>query len=213
MGPASRWPDFNAPGSSLLVHWVLRPDFRGKRIPPKAGSNNPFQRKARAEGRTREQTMRTHLQCGLIVLIILFFSGNSLATPKGELLLWKKEPFLYGLCGHCSDLFTVAEGKNVKDLNYANFISQSGVFTLDLKGPAGTTVTLFGAPGHKKDRGYLTLVKKDDSPIAIDDLEAFAPGVWVDIKAQAGDAGGYSAWYQPHADFTSSVTSVLWGSQ
>ena len=180
---------------------------------PKAGMNNPFQGKARAGRRTRENTMRTHLQFGLIVLIIFFFSGNSIASPKGELLLWKKDPFLYGPCGHCSDLFSLAAGHNIKDLNYANFKSQSGVFTLDLKGPAGTTVTLFGAPGHMKDRGYLTLVKKDDSPIAIDDLEAFAPGVWVDIKAMADDAGGYSAWYQPHADFTSSVTSVLWGSR
>ncbi len=156
--------------------------------------------------------MRTHLQFGLIVLIVLFFSGNALAAPRGELLLWKKDPFLYGLCGHCSDLFSLPAGKNVKDLDYANFKSQSGVFTLDIKGPAGTTVTLFGAPGFAQDRGYLTLVKKDNAPIAIDDLEAFAPGVWVDIPATADDAGGYAVWYQPHADFTSNVTSVWWGS-
>ena len=177
------------------------------------GLNNPFQRKARAGRRTRENTMRTHWKFGLIVLIIFFFSGNSIASPKGELLLWKKDPFLTGSCGHCSDLFSLAEGKNVKDLDYTNFKSQWGVFTLDLKGPAGTTVTLFGAPGHAKDRGYLTLVKKDDAPIAIDDLAAFAPATWVDIKASAEGAGGYAAWYQPHASFTSSVTSVLWGSR
>ena len=156
--------------------------------------------------------MRIHLKFGLLVLIICFCSGTSLAVAGGELLLWKKDPFFYGSCGHCSDLFSLKQGRDVKDLDYANFKTQSGVFTLYLKGPAGTTITLFGAPGYAKDRGYLTLVKKDDSPIAIDDLEAFAPGAWVDIKAKGADAGGYSAWYQPHGDFTSSVTSVLWGS-
>ena len=155
--------------------------------------------------------MRIHFKFGLIVLTILCFSGTSLAAAGGELLLWKKDPFLYGRCGHCSDLFSLKQGRDVKDLDYANFKTQEGVFTLDLKGPAGTTITLFGAPGYAKDRGYLTLVKKDDSPLAIDDLEAFAPGIWVDIKAKGESAGGYSAWYQPHGGFTSSVTSVLWG--
>jgi len=156
--------------------------------------------------------MRTHLKLGLIVLSILFYAGNLTASATGELLLWKKDPFLTGPCGHCSDLFSLNQGKDVKDLDYANFKTQWGFFTLDLRGSAGTTITLFGAPGHGKNRGYLTLVKKDDAVISIDDLGAFAPGIWVDVPARGKDAGGYSVWYQPHANFTSSVSSVLWGS-
>ncbi len=143
-----------------------------------------------------------------IVLFILMLPTTAMASSNSLLELWKKSEFLYGSCGHCADLISI---KNNKD--WANFLpydltTRDGYFTANLKGPAGTSVTLYGQEGYREDRGYLIIIKKDDSRIEIEDLEAFAPGKWTEVDKEEG---GYSVFYQPYQNFKTFVSSVKWG--
>ena len=60
----------------------------------------------------------------------------------------------------------------------------------------------------REKQGYLIIIKKDGSAIEIEDIDAFTPGQWVDVDKEKGS---YSAFYQPHQNFKSSVSSVKWG--
>ena len=120
------------------------------------------------------------------------------------------EPFLFGLCGHCSDLISISENENDPDLRRRNFVTQTGEHTVDLIGPAGTTVTLFGDLKHGLSQGYLIVTKQDDQPIALTDLGSFPQRRWVEV-AGSPEYGAYRVWYQPYNSFSGKIFSVRWG--
>jgi len=143
-----------------------------------------------------------------ILLLILIFPSVAMATGNAQLELWKKSEFLYGKCGHCADLITIKDNRNWADFIPYDLTTRDGYFTANLNGPAGTLVTLYGLNDFRKNQGYLIIIKKDDSAIEIEEIDAFTPGQWVEVNKEKG---GYSAFYQPHENFKSSVSSVKWG--
>ncbi len=92
-----------------------------------------------------------------------------------------------------------------------NLYTQSGYYYIDLNGPAGTTVTLYGKQKQSPDRGFLIIRKKDSAPVAVADLESFPPNRWVEVAAENSSSGAYSVWYQPYGGFKQNVNSVRWG--
>ncbi len=145
----------------------------------------------------------------VILFFILMFPTAAFASDKAQLNLWKKDPFRYGRCGHCAKLVSAAENKDLADFfPFVNLELQSGYFVADLTGPTGTSVTLYGLKDFRTDRGYLVIVKKDDSIVEIDDLEAFAAGKWTDVEKEQG---AYSVFYHPHENFKSLIASIRWG--
>ncbi|MFQ5673635.1 MAG: hypothetical protein ACE5G9_11110 [Nitrospinales bacterium] len=146
----------------------------------------------------------------LTLCVFLLVSGPALGSPKAEINLWKRDPFLYGPCGHCADFINLRENENCNDFSQFNLYQQSGDYQLDLFGPKGTTITLFGMRDFDITGGFIVITKKDDSPVEIADLEGFSPETWVDVKKK-GRKGAYTAYYQSHRNFKSNVASVGWG--
>ncbi len=145
----------------------------------------------------------------LLAFLIIFIPAT--AWAKTELNLWKFSEYRYGACGFCGEFVNFSENENRAEFTDFNLYNQDGYYTAVLTGPMGTTVTLFGSQDYKTERGYLTLVKKDDALVEIEDLESFPPGTWVDREAKEGISGAYSAFYQPFPNFKENVASVKWG--
>jgi hypothetical protein len=143
-----------------------------------------------------------------ILFFILMLPTAAMASSNALLELWKRSEFLYGKCGHCADLIPIKNNRDWADFLPYNLKTRAGYFTANLKGPAGTSVTLYGQEDYRKNRGYLIITKKDDSMIEIEDLEAFTPGKWTEVDKVKGS---YSVFYQPHQNFKTSVSSVKWG--
>ena len=130
-------------------------------------------------------------------------------VPKAELMLKKEDPYLYGACGWCTDLFLLKENDNRKNFSGYNLDLQTGSYLIDLTGPQGTTVTLFGSQSYSRQQGYLILVKQDDYPIAVGDLESLPPNQWVEVGTP--QTGRYSVWYYPANHFKELIASARWG--
>ena len=145
----------------------------------------------------------------LLGLLALLWSLPAWAGPTAELLLQKRDPYLYGACGWCTDLFSLKENDNRKNFNQYNARTQTGYYQIDIQGPAGTTVTLFGSQNYGLDHGYLILVKKDDRPLAIEDLDDLPANRWVDVNTP--ETGVYRMWYHPAEHFNERIASVRWG--
>ena len=145
-------------------------------------------------------------------LLALLLSTPAWAEPgpKAELMLQKRDPYLYGACGWCTDMFSLKENDNRKDFRQYNSDTQTGYYQIDVLGPAGTTITLFGSKNFSRKHGYLILVKKDDRPIAVGDLDNLPPRQWVDVNNAEGP-GVYSVWYHPAKYFKERIASVRWG--
>lgn len=154
--------------------------------------------------------LATYLIPCLLVLLLSTPAWTE-TVPKAELLLLKEDPYLYGACGWCTDLFLLKENDNRKNFNEYNLDTQTGSYLIDLTGPEGTTVTLFGSQNYSLQRGYLILVKKDDRPIAVGDLENLPPDQWVDVNQSDTGPGLYRVWYHPAAYFKDHIASVRWG--
>jgi len=151
---------------------------------------------------------RTLLFLGL-ALIPLSVPAEAAPGANRELVLYKVDPYLYGACGWCTDLFSLKENDNRKDFYSYNRYNQTGYYEIQLKGPAGTTVTLFGDRDHSLKRGYLILVKKDARPIEVGDLGNLPPRQWVELGTP--QTGVYSVWYHPASSFKERIASVRWG--
>ena len=146
---------------------------------------------------------------GCLLALVLHSAAGAGTLPKAELLLQKEDPFLYGACGWCTDIFRLKENDNRKDFRQDNLDTQTGSYLIDLTGPEGTTVTLFGSQNYSLKQGYLILVKKDDRPLAVGDLEHLPPRQWVEVVTP--QTGIYSVWYHPAAYFKEHIASVRWG--
>ena len=132
-------------------------------------------------------------------------------APKAVLMLQKQDPYLYGPCGWCTDLFSLKENDDRKNFGQYNLATQTGYYLVDLIGPAGTTVTLFGSQNFSRERGYLILVKQDDRPIVMGDLKNLPPNQWIDVNQSDTGPGLYRAWYHPASNFKEHIASVRWG--
>ncbi len=87
-------------------------------------------------------------------LLLCFLIGPAWAEPdpKAELLLQKRDPY-HAACGWCADLFSLKENDNRKDFREYNANAQTGYYEIDVLGPAGTTVTLYGSQNHGLKHG------------------------------------------------------------
>ncbi len=148
------------------------------------------------------------LQKICIIFFILLLPTTALASSNALLELWKRSEFLYGPCGHCADLISIKSNRDRADFLPIQLRTRDGYFTANLKGPSGTSVTLYGQEDYRENQGYLIIIKKDDSRIEIEDLEAFTPGKWTEVDKEKG---AYSVFYQPHQNFKTLVSSVKWG--
>gem|GEM_PF-555546 len=147
----------------------------------------------------------------LTLWIFLLAAAPALGfSPKAEINLWKRDPFLYGPCGHCADFINLRQNENCDDFSQFNLYQQSGNYQLDLFGPKGTTVTLFGMQDFDIERGFIIVTKRDNLPVEIVDLENFSPEIWVDVRRK-GKKGAYTAYYQSYRNFKNNVGSVGWG--
>jgi len=149
------------------------------------------------------------LSVSALLIVLLSAPAWAQPTPAAELMLQKRDPFHYGACGWCSDLLTLKENDNRKDFYSYNLNTQPGYYEIDVSGPAGTTVTLYGSQDYGLKHGYLILVKKDDRPIAVGDLSPLPPHQWVDVGTP--ETGVYAVWYHPAAQFKERIASVRWG--
>ncbi len=148
------------------------------------------------------------------ILISLLGFSASLYAKGGELMLSKENLFdsdtILERRPNCEELFYVDSGKDVPDMrDFRNYFCE-GMYTLTLKGPPGTTVTLFGKFFFKKESGYLILKKKDDQMIWLLDLEAFPHDRWVSNEA-TNKSGAYEVFYHPAPKFGQRISSVKWG--
>lgn len=157
--------------------------------------------------------MKAVTQIFLIALLVLGCATLSTAAQRGELLILKQDPFLYGPCEPCSDMVTFDEGENTADFDQRNFAAQTGYHYVYIHGPAGTMVTLFGGRQYGLDNGYLIIRKRDDRTIQVrvTDLELLPANQWFDIGPGDGNDGNYSAWVQPHSHLESQIGSLKWG--
>ncbi len=144
-----------------------------------------------------------------LLAVLLSIPAWAETGPKAELLLQKRDPYLYGACGWCTDLFSLKENDNRKNFSQYNANTQTGYYQIDLLGPAGTTVTLYGSQDYGLKHGYLILLKKDSRPIAVGDLDNLPPRQWVDVGTP--ETGVYSMWYHPASYFKERIASVRWG--
>jgi hypothetical protein len=146
-------------------------------------------------------------------LLALLLSTPAWGEPgaKAELSLRKEDPYLYGACGWCTDLFLLKENDDRKNFSQYNLDTQTGSYLIDLTGPVGTTVTLFGSQNFSREHGYLILVKQDDRPIAVGDLGNLVPRQWIDVNQSDTGPGLYRLWYHPSANFKERIASVRWG--
>ena len=150
--------------------------------------------------------------CCLVFLTVLFFLATPvMATQKAELWLWKFDEFLSGKCGWCGDFVTFKEGENRSSLSDFSLYYQDGYYAVSLKGPSKSTITLFGTEDFTTKQGFLIIIKQDHKTVSIDDLEAFIPETWVEVEAQEGVSGAYSAYYHPYPSFKNYIRSGKWG--
>jgi len=157
--------------------------------------------------------MKSTIFFGLLLIFLLGGAPSAWPAPQGELLVLKQDPFLYGPCEPCSDMVAFDEGENTVDFDQRNFATQTGYHYVYIKGPAGTTVTLFGGRQFGLDNGYLIIRKQDDRTIhvRVTDLEQLPANQWFDIGPGDGNDGNYSAWVQPNAYLESRIGSLKWG--
>jgi len=144
-----------------------------------------------------------------ILLFALMLPSIVFASAKANLDLWKRGLFYYGSCGHCAELLSFTENKDRADFSEYGLGLHLDYYTINLKGPKGTAVTLFGLDNFRTERGYLVVVKEDDKDIEITDLEDFPSNTWTTVDSETG--GKYSAYYHPHQNFKALIESIKWG--
>ncbi len=145
-------------------------------------------------------------------LSLLFTIALSSASTASELVLDKLR-LEYNISlgdSACDELTHIQAGKDIPNLATTPCYLRTGRYTFTLDAPAGTEVTLFAAPSFGRERGFLTVVKQDDSPLWVLHLEDFPAGEWVDRPATK-HSGAYRAFYRPGPAFRERVTSIQWG--
>jgi len=159
-----------------------------------------------------------HRFCGFVnkvivtVLILFILFVPSVFANDEKLMLDKLRLDFHISLGDsaCDELMYIDSGKDVKDMRGYSCYHRTGRYTMALFGPAGTMVTLFGKHSFDKERGYLTIRKKDDKLVWILDLEDFPHRQWFNSMATK-DSGAYEAFYNSAPIFEQNVSSIKWG--
>ena len=149
--------------------------------------------------------------CLVFLTAVLFLTPSKVVAQKTELNLWKFNEFWYGSCGFCGEFIALREDENLSSMTDFSLYNQDGYYTVILKGSSEIIITLFGANDFSTEQGFLSITKRDDKTISIDDLEAFRPNTWVEVEAKEGVSGAYSAYYHPYPRFKNNIRSVNWG--
>jgi hypothetical protein len=110
----------------------------------------------------------------------------------------------------CSVLEYVDVGKDVPDMRDFQCYARSGKYNVTLRGPADTTLSLFGSFEYGSERGFLVIRKKDDRQVWILHLEDFPSGKWSSQEATR-DTGAYDVFYSAAPIFEQNVSSIKWG--
>ena len=110
----------------------------------------------------------------------LAFASNTAETQSVE----TRPRFFTVPAGHCGEFVRFKENRDRSDFTDFSLYNQSGYYSAVLYGPKETTMTLFGGQGFTTDQGFLIIIKKDDSVVQIENLEAFTPGTWTDGRGQ-----------------------------
>jgi hypothetical protein len=110
----------------------------------------------------------------------------------------------------CDRLLHFREGKDIHNLKVHPCGLNTGRTTFTLYGPPGTQVTLFAETSFGTDRGFLTVVKEDETPVWVLHIEDFPAGEWV-LREKTAKSGAYRAFYRPGPAFREHVTSIRWG--
>jgi len=148
------------------------------------------------------------LQIISFVLLLLISTSQCFASQT-ELRLWKRHQYTYGSCGDCA-MFTCFHGGNDSwDFSEFSHYYQDGYYTVNLSGPAGTAVTLYGARNFNEERGFMVIVKKDDRLIEVEELESFPNEKWSTVSATE-DNGAYDIFYKSYPRFSRNIGSIAW---
>jgi hypothetical protein len=149
----------------------------------------------------------------LLILALIFYiisiPGFVFSSSSPELKIWKVNPFTR--CPICGEYFTIGENHNLGSLEIYEAYFQDNQYNLNFFGPIGTTITLFGAKEFATRAGFLTVIKTDEYPVHISDLENFPLNNWTDIPRAGRISGSYRAYYHPSPNFGKWVSSVKWG--
>lgn len=148
-----------------------------------------------------------------VLLIVCLCFSKTVFANEGQLVLDKIKLDSDVSIGDssCDELMNIASGKNVPDMRriYPCY-ERTGIYTVTLAGPPGTTVTLFGNFFYGKDRGYLTIRKLDDRQVWLLDLEDFSRDQWLKIEARK-QSGAFEFFYHAAPIFSQNISSIKWG--
>jgi len=150
-------------------------------------------------------------QLWILAVFFYFMSVPGLAFPASspELKIWKVDPFTR--CPICGEYFTIGENQNLGNLEVYEAYFQDNQYNLNFFGPIGTTITLFGEKEFATGAGFLTVMKTDENPVHINDLEDFPANHWTDIPKAGRISGSYRVYYNPSPNFGKWVSSIKWG--
>ncbi len=138
------------------------------------------------------------------------FDLARLGISQAELNLTKVDPNNI-MCDDCTQFVTFRAYENRKDFTDFPYYYQSGFYQMDFIGKEKTMVTLFGQKGFNTKKGFLVLVKLDNKPIRISDLDKMPSRQWITVKPGDDSEGAFDAYYYPYEGFQSDIASVKWG--
>ena len=145
------------------------------------------------------------------LMLCMLFPAMSFAS-KGQLMLDKVRLDINIGRGDsaCDELEYIDIGKDVPDMRDFRCYERSGKYNVTLRGPAGTTLSLFGSFTYGSERGFIVIRKKDDRQVWILHLEDFPAGKWSSHEASK-DSGAFDVFYHAAPIFEQNVSSIKWG--
>jgi len=76
--------------------------------------------------------------------------------------------------------------------------------SVDFRGPAGTTVTVYDSYSFGQTDDFAIMIKTDDDPVCVVNFEEVEPGRWYNYR-------GYQIWYSGGNGLDGKVSSLRWG--
>jgi hypothetical protein len=149
----------------------------------------------------------------IFTITLIFLIGFANCTFAKDEIVLRKETMYWAVTiddDVCYKLINIEVGRDISDMRDEPCSSRDGKFSFTITGPPGTTVTLFGEYNFKKGNGFLTIKKKDDKKIWVQDIIAYPPDQWFYSEANE-NSGAFDAFYNPSPMFEQSLYSIKWG--